>query len=52
MLSQIFELLRRQPLDGHLWIVSEKGVRIRPGIAEEEDARTKDARREWRERNR
>ena len=38
VLSQIFNLLRHQPLAGHLWIVSENGVRIRPGIAEEEDA--------------
>jgi predicted nuclease of predicted toxin-antitoxin system len=29
--SQIFELLPSQPLAGHLWVVSESGVRIRPG---------------------
>jgi len=34
--SQIFELLGHQPLDGHLWIVSETGVRIRSGAGMEE----------------
>jgi predicted nuclease of predicted toxin-antitoxin system len=33
--SQIFELLPRQPLSGHLWVISESGVRIRPGISSE-----------------
>ena len=36
VLSQIFELLDRQPLAGHLWIVSKTGIRIRPGISMEE----------------
>ena len=36
VLSQIFELLERQPLAGHLWVVSESGVRIRPGTGTEE----------------
>lgn len=35
VLSQAFELLGRQPLAGHLWIVSESGVRIRPGTSPE-----------------
>ena len=33
--SQVFELLPRQPLSGHLWVISESGVRIRPGISSE-----------------
>ena len=36
VLSQIFELLNRHPLVGHLWIVSETGIRIRPGTPSEE----------------
>ena len=36
VLSQIFELLEHQPLAGHLWVVSESGVRIRPGTSMEE----------------
>ena len=35
VLSQVFELLENQPLAGHLWIVSESGVRIRPGTSPE-----------------
>ena len=31
VLSQVFVLLESQPLVGRLWIVSEGGVRIRPG---------------------
>jgi len=31
VVSQAFELFEQQPLAGHLWIVSESGVRIRPG---------------------
>jgi len=31
VISQAFELFEHQPLAGHLWIVSESGVRIRPG---------------------
>jgi len=36
MRSQVFDLLEQQPLAGHLWIVSESGVRIRPGTFPEE----------------
>ena len=36
VLLQIFELLDRQPLVGHLWIVSETNIRIRPGNSTEE----------------
>ena len=36
VISQIFELLQREPLAGHLWVVSESGVRIRPGGSAEE----------------
>lgn len=36
IVSQIFDLLEHQRLTGHLWIVSENGVRIRPGKFSEE----------------
>ncbi len=36
VLSQAFPLLQRQPLVGHLWILNESGVRMRPGISPEE----------------
>jgi len=36
VLSQIFDLLEQQPLTGHLWVVSQRGVRIRPGTSTQE----------------
>jgi predicted nuclease of predicted toxin-antitoxin system len=36
VLSPILKLLKREPLSGHLWIVSEAGVRVRSGASPEE----------------
>ena len=35
VMERVVDLLDRAPLEGHLWVVSEGGVRIRPGRAAE-----------------
>ncbi len=36
LVERVLALLDRTPLEGHLWIVSEGGIRIRPGRSGEE----------------
>lgn len=35
VIERVAALLDRAPLEGHLWVVSEGGIRIRPGQSEE-----------------
>ena len=36
VMERLVALLDRAPLEGHLWVVTEGGVRIRPGRSEDE----------------
>lgn len=36
VIERVIAVLDRAPLEGHLWVVSEGGVRIRPGRSEEQ----------------
>jgi predicted nuclease of predicted toxin-antitoxin system len=36
VMERAIATLNRAPLDGHLWVVSEGGIRIRPGYSAEE----------------
>ena len=37
VMDRVIAVLDRAPLEGHLWVVSEGGIRIRPGRSAEEE---------------